>query len=100
MSEARRERKRTSPDLLDYDQVADILNVSEASVRRLVSCGRIPSVPVTPSGRKRMIARASLEAYIRDNNRAVVPVAELEVPMTEPRRARLSRAGWDGDSHL
>jgi excisionase family DNA binding protein len=99
-TEAKKPPKRTSADLLDYGQVANELNVSEASVRRLVSCGKLPSVPVTPSGRKRMISRAALATYLRENDRPATPVDEPDIPMTEPRRARLKRAGWDGDQHL
>jgi excisionase family DNA binding protein len=98
MMDASKPKKRTSSELLGYDQVADVLNVSEASVRRLVGCGKLASVPVTPSGRKRMISRGALADYLRENDRTTRP--DAEPPISEARRARLARAGWDGNDHL
>jgi excisionase family DNA binding protein len=46
---------------LSYDQVADVLGVSERTVRRLVRSGRLPHVPI---GALRRIRTADLVDYV------------------------------------
>src|SRR4051812_617702 len=92
--------KRTSPELLDYGQVSDRLNVSEATVRRMVDRGLIKSVSVSPSGRKRMIRVVDLEEYLEQN-----ATYRPQVDVPSPRRTvttdeALRKAGWDGTDHL
>lgn len=96
----KRPPKRTSPDLLDYAQVADRLNVSEATVRRLIDKGLLKSVPVSPSGRRRMIRVVDLDEYL-DVNATLSPT-----PVdANPKRSTtvsdaMKKAGWDGSDHL
>jgi len=90
--------KRTSPDLLDYKQVADRLNCSDASVRRLVDAGKIKSVAVTPSGRRRMIRLVDLASYLEDN----AGFREAPEPCRQTRTVdeAMRRAGWDGKDRM
>jgi excisionase family DNA binding protein len=93
--------KRTSPDLLDYKQVADRLNCSDASVRRLVDAGKLKTVPVTPSGRRRMVRLVDLQSYLEDNagyRPAPEPARDTRRTMTEDLAMR--KAGWSGKDHL
>jgi excisionase family DNA binding protein len=93
--------KRTSPDLLDYRQAADRLNCSEASVRRLVDAGKIKSVAVSPSGRKRMIRIVDLESYLEDNSGYRQSPPDVSNPMrSSTMDSALRKAGWDGKDHL
>jgi excisionase family DNA binding protein len=49
------------PRLLDVDQVANRLNLSERSVRSLISDGTIPSTKIR---RRRLVLREALERFI------------------------------------
>jgi excisionase family DNA binding protein len=92
--------KRTSPDLLDYAQVADRLNVSEATVRRLIDRGLLKSVPVSPSGRRRMIRVVDLDEYL-DVNATLSPTpADAHPQRSTTVSAAMKQAGWDGSDHL
>jgi excisionase family DNA binding protein len=92
--------KRTSPDLLDYTQAADRLNVSEATVRRLIDRGLLKSVPVSPSGRRRMIRVVDLDEYL-DVNATLSPTpADAHPQRSTTVSAAMKQAGWDGSDHL
>lgn len=52
---------RMVPLLLDYEDVADALQVSVPTVKRLVSAGQLPAVRVASA---RRVRRADLEAYV------------------------------------
>ena len=52
----------SEPRLLDVDQVANRLNLSERSVRSLISDGTIPSTKIR---RRRLVPREALESFIK-----------------------------------
>ncbi|MGH9281590.1 MAG: helix-turn-helix domain-containing protein [Acidimicrobiales bacterium] len=49
------------PLLLDYEDVADVLQVSTATVKRLVSSGDLPAVKVAGA---RRVRRVDVEAFV------------------------------------
>ena len=91
-----KQRRRNSPDLIDYDQAGERLNVSGATVRRLVAAGLLPSVAVTPSGKHRMIRLVDVAAYIEANAVTMRPTEDKPLPMRVSERDFLARVGWDG----
>jgi excisionase family DNA binding protein len=93
-------RKRTSPTLLDFEQVGDQLNVSSATVRRMVDAGKLKSVSVSPSGRKRMIRVVDLEEYLEFGSAVQKPIEESLPRMPASEEAMMRRAGWDGKDRL
>jgi excisionase family DNA binding protein len=101
-TEAKKTRtpKRTSPDLLDYAQAADRLNVSEATVRRMVDKGMLKSVSVSPSGRRRMIRVIDLEGYLETNAAYSPAPVESKPKLSSTVDAALRKAGWDGVDYL
>jgi excisionase family DNA binding protein len=85
-------------DLLTLSEVAQILHVSKAHVSNVVAgrvrgCSPIPAVRL---GRRRLVCRSSLEAWIAENDRVAVdenrkPVAWNDGRMTtSPGRGRKS----------
>lgn len=46
----------------DVREAAEVLSISERSVRRLIADGRLPTVQV---GRRRLIGRHALESFVR-----------------------------------
>ncbi len=88
-------RKHTSPDLLDLDQVADYLNVSNWSVRRLDKEGRLVALGVTPGRRaRRMVRRTDLQAFLTTCTETT-PAAPPGQPIIS-----MTAAGWSGKDHL
>jgi excisionase family DNA binding protein len=47
-SSTKRERTKEAPEYLTAKQLAAVLQISEATVRRLAHDGRIPSIRLTP----------------------------------------------------
>lgn len=92
--------KRTSPDLLDYGQVGDRLNISEATVRRMVDRGLIRAVPVSPTGKRRMVRTIDLDDYIASNARYVPQPETPPAPQAVAASVAMKRAGWSGKDHL
>jgi excisionase family DNA binding protein len=59
-------------DLLTLSEVAELLHCSKAHVGKVVS-GRVPGCPPIPAvslGRRKLVRRASLLAWIEDNEHA------------------------------
>jgi hypothetical protein len=71
-----------------------------SSVRRLVALGRIASVPVSPSGKRRMIPADEVDRYILENTEVRAAPAPPPVVISKAREDLLRRAGWSGDWHL
>jgi len=72
--------------LLTLDDVAAILHCSKAHIANVVA-GRVPGCPAIPAvrlGRRRLVRRASLEAWIAANDR----IADKILP--SPERVRRS----------
>jgi len=75
-------------DLLTMAEVATLLHVSKAHICKAVA-GRLPGCPPIPSvslGRRKLIRRASLIAWIEDNERH----AANDNLRTSPERVRKS----------
>ena len=47
-SSSKRERSKETPEFLTARQLAAVLQISEATVRRLAHSGKIPSIRITP----------------------------------------------------
>jgi excisionase family DNA binding protein len=84
--------------LLTYDQAAELLGIQRTSVKQLVTRGRLHSLPAPDDGRRRLLARAEVEAYAREHvgkwsypeTAALLPSA---VPAPAPVSAELVTAG-------
>lgn len=53
-----------APRLLTIPEACSRLSISRATFYRLIDCGKLRTVPVSPSGRSRRIASADIETYI------------------------------------
>jgi excisionase family DNA binding protein len=73
--------------LLDLKQVCAQLRVSYSTVRNLVASGKLPTLRI---GRRRLVSRTSLEAFI----------AEAEGAMGRPRAEVEGEIGEGGDEPL
>jgi excisionase family DNA binding protein len=85
-------------ELLTLSEVAEMLHCSKAHVSNVVG-GRVrecPPMPAVRLGRRRLVRRSSLEAWIEANDRIAVndnrkPVARNDGKMTaSPERVRKS----------
>lgn len=52
------------PMLLTIPEACRRLSISRATFYRLIECGRLRTVPVSPSGRSRRVASVDIEIYI------------------------------------
>lgn len=82
--------------LLTLEEVAYVLRVSVASVRRLVAAGDIPHVPATVKGAAKRVLRETLDSYIRGQERK----APADAPAPAAPKLSLMKAGWDGVDRL
>jgi len=80
-------------DLLTLEQVARVLHISKAHVSNIVA-GRVdgcPPIPALRLGRRKLVRRSTLEAWILENDRIAKdnrkPVAKIR---TSPERGRRS----------
>lgn len=53
--------------MMTYDEAADLLGIQRASVKQLVTRGRLRSIPAPEDRRRRLLARADVEAYAREH---------------------------------
>jgi excisionase family DNA binding protein len=53
--------------LLTYDEAAELLGIQRTSVKQLVTRGRLHSLPAPEDRRRRLLARAEVEAYAREH---------------------------------
>jgi excisionase family DNA binding protein len=53
--------------MMTYDEAADVLGIQRASVKQLVTRGRLHSVPAPEDRRRRLLARAEVETYAREH---------------------------------
>jgi excisionase family DNA binding protein len=53
--------------LMTYDDAADLLGIQRASVKQLVTRGRLRSIPAPEDRRRRLLMRAEVETYAREH---------------------------------
>jgi excisionase family DNA binding protein len=53
--------------LLTYDQAAELLGIQRASVKQLVTRGRLRSLPAPEDRRRRLLTRVEVEEYAREH---------------------------------
>ena len=92
-----------SPEFLTIPQVANLLGVTEPTVRGWVQRGELHATRIGVKGRRYVVKRGDLDAYIegqpvtRQRNRDAVDKQATEiVSLARARAAKASRRGKDG----
>jgi excisionase family DNA binding protein len=76
--------------LLTYDEAANLLGIQRASVKQLVTRGRLHSIPAPEDRRRRLLTRPEVEAYAREHagkwsyEESLRPLAGASTPMPDP----------------
>jgi excisionase family DNA binding protein len=53
--------------MMTYDEAAELLGIQRASVKQLVTRGRLHSIPAPEDRRRRLLARTEVEEYAREH---------------------------------
>ncbi len=87
--------------LMKPAEAAELLAISQATLRRLVWAGRIEAELIPGRGSSKILRfrPGALAAFQRANAQVVRPHEAPKAPASPPGRARLVDAGWDGDEH-